>query len=145
MCLSIALHRPDDVLGEGVHAGYQWLIMNNGTGYRCGYVQLPKGHPWHGLDYDDANEVMDVPVHGGLTFSEPDEPCDALGDDDAWWLGFDCAHGFDLPDPDLKTDRTDEQSRAILALYHNTGAEVRTQAYVESQCRTLCEAARKVR
>lgn len=22
------------------------------AGHRCGYVEVPEGHPWHGLDYD---------------------------------------------------------------------------------------------
>ena len=28
-----------------------------------GYVKIPEGHHWHGLDYD----AFDVDVHGGLT------------------------------------------------------------------------------
>jgi hypothetical protein len=54
MCLSIAIDRPDDVLAEGEHDGFKWTVVHNGTGYRCGYVRIPHGHPWHGQDYDDV-------------------------------------------------------------------------------------------
>lgn len=52
----------------------------------CGYVQIPKGHPWHGIGYSD----MDVNVHWGLTYSG-----DRM-DDGNFWIGFDCAHSGDL-------------------------------------------------
>lgn len=48
MCLSIALERPEDVLAAGTHAGHEWQVIHNGSGYRCGYVKVPPGHPWHG-------------------------------------------------------------------------------------------------
>ncbi len=57
--------------------------------------------PWHGLPPDS---LPDIEVHGGVTFADAHEPTTyaamALGDNRAegvtWWLGFDCAHGFDL-------------------------------------------------
>ena len=30
----------------------------------CGYLGVPKDHPWYGKDYDE----VDVEVHGGLTY-----------------------------------------------------------------------------
>lgn len=45
MCLSIALERPEDVLAAGTHAGHEWQVIHNGSGYRCGYVKVPPGHP----------------------------------------------------------------------------------------------------
>ena len=95
MCLSIAIQRPKDVLGQGKHAGHEWMIVHNWMGYRCGYVRVDKGHAWFGKDYDD----VPAEIHGGLTFAEPDQPCGKGGADDGWWVGFDCAHGGDNPDP----------------------------------------------
>jgi len=46
----------------------------------CGYVTVPENHPAHDKTYWD---LMDVEVHGGLTFSN-------LGKH-----GFDCAHAGD--------------------------------------------------
>lgn len=41
-----------------------------------GYIYIPSGHPWHGKHYDD---LIGVDVHGGLTYSEPDNITDFLG------------------------------------------------------------------
>lgn len=127
MCLSIKVKRPECILSEGEHAGYQFTVVHNGLGHRCGYVRVPKGHPWHRKDYDDVQ----ADVHGGLTFSEPDVPCDHGGPYDAYWLGFDCAHLDDAADPALPGSERMGFSRGV----------VRTQEYVEGQCRSLCEQA----
>jgi hypothetical protein len=140
MCLSIAIDRPDDVLAKGEHLGLQWVVVNNGMGYRCGYVRVPLGHPWHGKSHNDLN----VEVHGGLTFAEADVPCDAPGADTDWWLGFDCAHAFDAPDPELRPSLS-----SLNFLYRggcradggNNCYAVRTQAYAENECRSLCQQA----
>jgi hypothetical protein len=90
----------------------QWLDSATGmlclmrrashSGCWCGYVGVPKDHPYYGEGYND----VPVDVHGGLTFSDlcsPEEGehaiCHVVGegeDDNVWWLGFDCAHGGDL-------------------------------------------------
>lgn len=101
---------------------------DNNSGYRCGYVRVPKGHPWHGKDWDE----VDCEVHGGLTFAEADVHCDKPGEDDAWWVGFDCAHGGDAADPSLPGYK-DYGFRS-----HGV---VRSQSYVESECKSLCEQA----
>ena len=28
-------------------------VVAQDLGHRCGYVEIPEGHPWHGKDYDD--------------------------------------------------------------------------------------------
>lgn len=138
MCLSIVVDDPTRVLAMGVEIGYQWVVTHNGMGYRCGYVRIPPGHPWHGKDYDDVEPYP--AVHGGLTFAEPDVACDKEGDDNAWWLGFDCAHAGDAPDPTLPThvDRIpwDDFQR---------GGVMCHQAYVETDCKRLCYQAEAAR
>lgn len=136
MCLSIAIERPLDVLAKGTHAGHEWQVIHNGNGFRCGYVKVPAGHPWHGKDYRD----IDAEVHGGLTFSEPDVPCGAGGPDDGHWVGFDCAHGHDLPDPALPVRHPGMGDR-VLEYMARMGAAVRSQEYAEAECRSLCEQA----
>lgn len=133
MCLSIAINRPHHVLAKGEHLGFQWVVVHNGRGYRCGYVRVPLGHRWHGADYDDPH----VDVHGGLTFAQPDVPCDAPGPDTDWWLGFDCAHFLDAPDPSLPLDPGVSPDSGPFF----EGTVVRSQEYVEAQCRSLCEQA----
>jgi hypothetical protein len=131
MCLSVAIHRPDDVLGSGYHKGFQWIVTHNPMRFRCGYVRIPEGHPWHGK----TDEDIYPDVHGGLTFAEPDEACDAPGEDKAWWLGFDCGHHMDNPDPTLPGKYT----------WNDTDASgtIRTQEYVEAQCKSLCQQAKE--
>ena len=133
MCLSIAVDRPDHVLSKGEHEGFEFVTVRNGNGYRCGYVRVPVGHPWHGKGYDEIEPYPDV--HGGLTFAEADKPCDKVGEDDAWWLGFDCAHAGDAPDPALPGYKDYGIS------LREYGA-IRTTEYVEAECRSLCEQAK---
>jgi hypothetical protein len=108
------------------------MVIHNRMGFRCGYVRLPLGHPWHGKGYDD----LDVRVHGGLTFAEADMPCGKGESDDAWWIGFDCGHGGDSADPSLPTE-----SHLASRLLSFPGSVIRTQEYIEAECRSLCEQA----
>ena len=139
MCLRIAIARPDDVLARGKHAGFEWIVTNNGMGFRCGYVKVAPGHPWHGKGYDD----IDADAHGGLTFAEADMSCGKDGPDDGWWFGFDAGHAGDMPDLSLSCDQSGYNIRRMLiGLASMSGGEVRSQEYMESECRKLCEQAR---
>ena len=40
----------------------------NDMGWGNGYVIMSKEHPWHGVSYDNLNDI--VYAHGGLTYSE---------------------------------------------------------------------------
>lgn len=86
---------PNHLLFE--HAGLPCMLHRGPAGSWCGYVAVPPGHPAHGKDCDD----VEAEAHGGLTYAgacsghichvpKPGEP------DDVWWLGFDCAHAWDL-------------------------------------------------
>lgn len=134
MCNPVSTAYPEFLLAKGVHAGYEWEVTNNGIGYRCGYVRVPYGHPWHGLDYD----AIDARVHGGLTFAEPDTHCGKGGADNAWWIGFDCAHAGDGADPELPA-RDGYSVRRYDFLLKDP---VRTTEYVAAECRRLAEQAR---
>lgn len=82
------------------------ISRNSSLFFWCGYVGLPKTHPWFGKNYDD----VEVEVHGGLTYgkecdghichvTQPGEP------DDLYWVGFDCWHCDDLAPGMLEADR----------------------------------------
>lgn len=80
------------------------------AGYANGYVAVPPEHPLHGVNY---NDVDNIEVHGGLTFSNSmkeikddgwhdDTECigfDSFDDipKDYWVFGFDTAHAYDNP------------------------------------------------
>jgi hypothetical protein len=89
--------------------GLDCLIHRNGTGALCGYVGVPESHPMFATDYENVS----VEVHGGLTYSDfcqvrhHSEPGEEDGSgichvayngrgERIWWLGFDCAHGWDV-------------------------------------------------
>lgn len=93
MCLPIE-HHVENLLAKGVHLGFEWEVVHNGSGFRCGYLNIPKGHPWFGKEYMD----IDCDVHGGLTFSDFGTACPTHGSKDEWWIGFDCAQAGDSPD-----------------------------------------------
>jgi hypothetical protein len=136
MCNPVTTAHPELLLSKGTHAGFEWEVTNNGIGYRCGYVRVPPGHPWHGQDY----ERPDVEVHGGLTFAEPDTDCGQSGADNAWWLGFDCAHAGDAIDLSLPWREGRAPSISSYPDFARYG-EIRTTGYVETECRRLAEQA----
>lgn len=89
---------PDKVQWVDEATGLDCLIVRNPVmGNLCGYVGVPEGHPEFGKGYDD----VPVNVHGGLTYADGcagpicHEPLPGRPDT-VWWLGFDCAHAFDL-------------------------------------------------
>ena len=141
MCLSVEMDRPEDVLSRGEHLGFQWRVIHNGHGYRCGYIRVPAGHPWHGLGYDD----IEAECHGRLTFASHDRPCaNAEAADDGYWLGFDCGHYQDARDWSLPTEPGfRELIKPLEAMYPtaHAGEVIRTTEYVEAECRSLCEQA----
>lgn len=132
MCNPITTAYPGALLEKGVHEGYEWEVTCNRGGYRCGYVRVPAGHPWHGKDYEE----IPAEVHGFLTFAEPDAHCGKGGEDDAWWIGFDCGHSFDAPDPELEG-----YDQIVADLHRRMGAVMRDAAYVRDQCISLASQA----
>lgn len=118
-------------------------LRHSNIGQWCGYVAVPPGHPWHGLDYDD----MPVEAHGGLTFvgrcqvddrpareqichvPQPGEP------DDVWWIGFDCLHLWDIGPAMEARERAlgFPEYRELMS----TRRSYKTLEYVRSECTNL--------
>lgn len=135
---------PDKMQWTDEATGLPCLIHRGPSGALCGYVGVAEGHPAFGLEYDSvrvkAPEDSDdeyPDVHGGLTFSDFCSPevtdegrgiCHVAGPgepDRVWWLGFDCAHGWDFCPSyaSARELRSDETYRDL--------------AYVQWQCRKL--------
>ena len=77
---------------------YRAIVVMTSTGWRCGYVGIPKEHKAFGIDYYtfDApleNQVIqavnNIEVHGGLTYANNGV---ANINDGRWYFGYDCAH-----------------------------------------------------
>ncbi len=115
-------------LSKGVHRGFEWQTVYNSMGSRCGYIRVEPGHPWF------EKRDVEPDVHGGITFAKHGKPCPTHGAEAEWWMGFDCAHANDAPDPSLPSFR-------ILSFPPYPGTVMRTQEFVEAECRALCEQA----
>lgn len=136
------LNEPDKIQWEDKATGLPCLIVRNGgvTGALCGYVGVAPGHPWFGIDYGDIEEIS---VHGGLTFSDACQKdnkdygvCHVAEDGiERWWIGFDCAHAYDLS-PALDAQLKDFR-RLRGRPSHNSYEVYRDVEYVKGQCAEL--------
>ena len=66
-------------------------------GFLCGYVLVPVNHPMY---LENLEEMIDV--HGGITYDSVDPPHSFVQPRipvTGRWIGFDCAHFGDAPDP----------------------------------------------
>jgi len=96
---------PSRILHEWKHAGLRCAVCKS-TVALCGYVMVPKSHPYHGKGYDNDN--VDVSVHGGLTFSD--------GFRSGWWFGFDCAHSGDAISMEIPLFEESEVAKKLRAI-----------------------------
>jgi hypothetical protein len=135
---------PDKEQFSDEATGLPCLIKRSGlSGALCGYVGVPEGHPWHGKDYQDLDDV--VGVHGGLTYADSCEEgpegttiCHVPGPGEPeplWWLGFDCHHAWDIG-PAMKA-RERERGYEI----DITDSSYKPVAYVREQCAGLAQQA----
>lgn len=71
--------------------------------HRCGYVGIPEESSYYGLEDTDIlpEPLMKLGVHGGVTYTGAFLPGDTLGFEGLWWIGFDCGHFDDAPDPTI--------------------------------------------
>ena len=73
------------------YKNYDAHIIRNNLGALCGYIAIPKNHPWYKVEND-----YDIPcnVHGGITF---DQLCIHKETNlEQRVIGFDCSHFNDL-------------------------------------------------
>jgi hypothetical protein len=134
---------PDKAQWVDPATGLDCLVVRNRMGALCGYVGVPPGHPWHGLDYSGVH----AQVHGGLTYSaactgdeeagvchvpEPGRP------EDVWWLGFDCCHGMDLMPYMVALEAEHDELRGIGSF---PGMCYKTFAYVQGEIAQLAQQA----
>lgn len=85
----------------------------------CGYIGIPKGHPFYSKGYNDLNVVC----HGGLTFAGFFDN-DRADKDRLFFIGFDCAHSGDIC--------------SFSTMFNNTDV-YRDLQYVKNQCRKIVD------
>ena len=132
---------PDKVQWQDGETGLPCMARRNShSGNWCGYVGVSEGHQYFGKD----NDIPNVDVHGGLTFSDA---CHDSGDehgichvpstgepDHVWWFGFDCAHCWDSSPRDLM--HANERGYPFTIM---SDEEYRTLSYVKNQCASLAK------
>jgi len=117
----------------GTYKNYNYKCILMPMGHRCGYVEIPKGHELHGKHYDDIN----IDCHGGLTFSDFLE--------DAYLIGFDCAHCDDESDIDaayakgLIDSHTYEFNKKLQSEFFMEGTTIKTQDFVVKECKHIID------
>lgn len=127
---------------EFKYKGLKCVVLLLATGYRCGYVGVPKGHPLYNVDY--MNCQSDFACHGGLTYAGGGVNSSYPISSDLWWFGFDCTHWGDADDWNSTFKAFSEQServaeyKAIRSLCP-LGGKIRTTEYVENECKSLAE------
>jgi hypothetical protein len=101
-----------------------FIVRNQHVGNLLGYVQIPKNNKLYKNNLE-AIERLEIEVHGGITFANDlfrviNAPFD-FDIDDAYGIGFDCAHTKDL------------------LPFFNTSGEYRNIEYVTNECKKLAK------
>jgi hypothetical protein len=90
---------PDQEQWPDEATGLPCLVRRNEWfGYLCGYVGVPKGHPWYRVYFPEVDADVDYSdfCHKGPeghVICHVPEPGES---DRVWWLGFNCGHITDV-------------------------------------------------
>lgn len=79
-----------EILDEGVYKDFHYEIVSYGS-HPCAYVELPKGHKYHGKNED----YIPIYCHGDITYSSECGiifPEDNPNHRDGFWIGWDYNH-----------------------------------------------------
>lgn len=120
-------NEPDIIAFTDEPTGYECeAIRVKNLGTWCGYVYIPLDHPiLH--DYckccNKYHKIDELDVHGGVTYSR-------LESNEAFGIGFDCAHSFDF-------------APSYLSMFNNSmfiqGATYKNKEYVLNEISSLAK------
>lgn len=118
------------------YKGFPCVILFMPTGYRCGYVWIPK---------EVKIDIDNIGCHGGITYNS-----DHLYHQerkDLRWIGFNCAHCFDGYDVETAKRLFSDNEKAIkeIIVLENRGYfavcnednPIRTLDYCEEECKKI--------
>ena len=121
------------------YKGYPCVVLFMPMGFRNGYVGLPKGHKYYGVNYDE----IPISCHLGLTYS--DYSLSMQDDKNTYWIGFDCGHccdGYDLEKLDEYFGEEPSVTNEIMRDWRrktNEQHEFRTLDYVKAECMKIVD------
>lgn len=138
--------------GGGIYKNYEYVIILNGLGHRCGYVAIPPEHPFDKIPKPDNDycrdgdldySEMDIECHGGLTFASRNHGLKSelnITCNDAW-IGFDCGHYDDGIDFDaMRKYYGDEYTEKLRStLYVLCDGTVKDFDYVANECKSIID------
>lgn len=78
---------PTNVFEKDTHLGFTYYIVESYL-FPCAYVVVPK-------KLKKAGDILDLVVHGGITYSKPDFYLEDVGKNN-WVFGWDYGHGGDF-------------------------------------------------
>ena len=96
------------ILLHGTYKGYKFYVLSLGT-HPTAYVEIPSKDILYNMDYNDLYDIgVNIPVHGGLTFSGKLHLAPL---DERYFLGWDYSHYGDFIGYDLKFNFKDFEGR----------------------------------
>lgn len=122
------------VEGGGIYRKYEYLVILNTMGHRCGYVAIPP-------DLTNFDEDS-IDCHGGITFFGNNHVLKNLLTTQCLdnWIGFDCRHHYDAPDIEAvekyhgKSGHLD-YLKDLNALFDD--GTVKSFDYVKKECKSI--------
>lgn len=122
-------------------SGHDAKVLIMDMGHRCGYVRVEKGSPCFEQNWENE-PTGSIDVHGGVTFGSRF----ADSSEDEWWIGFDCNHFGDRPDPNLVSDSRRSEAEeslnrifGLLGMASSGDGEVRTLEFCVDECEKMSE------
>lgn len=146
--------------GGGKYKDYEYLIVLNKIGHRCGYVAIPPEHKYSEIPMQERALLssdrkfphwdyvsLDIQCHGGLTFMSPDHGLKKLLPVACtdMWIGFDCGHCYDMCDVEayrkyFGAEQAEAKLSFFAAMNHGfDGQHVKNYDYVEQECWDIIE------
>jgi hypothetical protein len=134
----------------GTYKEYEYLVTFIDLGHRCGYVAINSKNKFYGLDLVCHSAGTDFDVHGGISFHHKGdhiiEPILGKSECSDEWIGFDAAHGADLPDYDLVMKIWPSERRKnfidatqFLRNFYYESIEHRSKEYMIAECKSLID------
>lgn len=124
------------VEGGGAYKGYEYLIVLNHFGHRCGYVAINQNHSLHKETSYDDSPIADIDMHGGCTFFGKQMTESECSDK---WIGFDCGHYDDAQDIEALEKCAPEKAVLYKEASSLSEGMVRSKEYVEEQCKGIID------
>lgn len=116
------------------YKNYRCLIIAQDSGFRCGYIKIPKNN----ILYNKKYQNIDINIHGGLTYSSFNyKGYPIKTKNKTYWIGFDCHHADDLYDLNLINSNSELYDIAknlndIMTTF-NSSATLKDKNYIENE------------